>query len=329
MLKVLVPDVPSLDKIIPYLRAIDENKWYTNNGPLVMELERRLGGVTVSSATAGLEIVAPLVFRREVRIPAFTFVATATALVRAGLRPVICDVDESWALKDIDGDSLPVCPFGSPVKPGGLVDAASAWGNQQEGVRVYSLHATKSLPAGEGGLVVGPPELMARVRRLANFGLETTAFAHGIVAEAGTNAKLSEYHAAVCLAALDWFEHSKRWRLALDLAYTEMLPDFERQPRPPGIYTTFPVVVDDAERVARRMAERGIETRRWYCPTIERHPAFSGLPVEGDLRNAKRLNDGVLCLPFHKEVMRQEAERVCETLRWAITGKSARRLFIV
>lgn len=325
MLRVLRPDVPTTDQILPYLRRIDAAKWYSNGGPLVRELEARMGGVTVASATLGLELVAPLVFkRRRVRIPALTFVATATALLRAGLEPVICDVDDQWALVDPDEDSLTVCPFGAPVAPGGLVDAASAWGNQNEGVRVFSLHATKSLPAGEGGLVVGPADLMERVRKLANFGLEVTPFAHGIVAEAGTNAKMSEYHAAVGLASLDRWEHTVRWRIALDEAYREQLTWIKTQPRPRGgVYTTFPVLVPDAAAVAKRLAEREIETRRWYCPTIERHPAFSGCRVEGDLRNARRLNDQLLCLPFHAEMQRDDVERVCEALRWAITGSAA------
>jgi len=323
MLQVLRPDVPTAAQIAPYLARIDAAKWYSNTGPLVREFEERTGGVTVSSATLGLEIVAPLVFRRRrVRVPAFTFAATITALVRAGFQPVFCDVDEKWGLVDPDEDSLSVCPFGAPVRHGGLVDAAAAWGNQTEGTCVYSLHATKALPAGEGGLVIGPPELMARVRRLANFGFENTPFAHGIVTEAGTNAKMSEYHAAVALAALDRWQTTKRWRQALEAAYRERLSaQFQLQDRPAeGVYTAFPVLVPDAAAVARRMAELQIETRRWYCPTAERHPAFSECSIEGDLRRTRQLNAQLLCLPFHADMRIDDVDRVCEALAWAVGG---------
>lgn len=329
-IKVLVPDVPSADEILPYLRRIDTNKWYSNSGPLVQELEKRLGGVTVSSATLGLELAAKCVFKRKrVRIPAFTFVATATALLRAGFEPVLCDVDESWSLKNIDSQSLPVSPFGVPVKPGGLVDCASGWGNGQKGNRVYSLHATKALPAGEGGVVCGDPELLERVRKLSNFGLEVTPFAHGIVNEAGTNAKLSEYHAAVALAALDRWPLTSTKRRALASAYNLGLGGIEKQPRPDGVYTTYPVLVKNAAQVAKDMASRGVETRRWYTPTLERHPAFQHLPVEGELKNCKRLNEELLCLPFHTSMKPGDVGRVCETLRWAITRNAKARLFIV
>lgn len=326
MLKVLVPDVPSTDDLLPYLRRIDAAKWYSNSGPLVRELEGRLGGVTVSSATTGLELAALCVFKRKrVRVPAFTFAATATALLRAGFEPVICDVGPDWALKDADEQSLPVCPFGAAIKPAGLIDAASAWGNQTTGVRVYSLHATKALPAGEGGLVCGPPEMLERIRSLANFGFESSAHTHGIVVEAGTNAKMSEYHAAVALAALDRWDATAARRRALNAAYIDRLGDVERQPRPNGVYTTFPVLVRNAADVARDMAGCGIETRRWYTPTLNYHPAFRSCRVEGDLVMARRLNDELLCLPFHAGVTMDDVDRVCEKLRWAITKNDRAR----
>ena len=320
MLKVMIPDCPTADEILPFLREIDANRWYSNGGPLVKRLEARLGGVAVSSATLGLELASRHVFKRlRVRIPAFTFVATATALLRAGFEPVLCDVDDAWVLKDIDEDSLPVCPFGAPVPPGGLVDAAAAFGLQREGARVYSLHATKILPAGEGGIVCGPPDLLDYVRRQANFGLVAGPFSHGIVVEAGTNAKLSEYHSAVALAALDRAASSIAWRIRLENEYRLRLTWLETQDRPVGAYSAFPVLVPDAAEVSRRMAEAGIETRRWYTPTLERHPAFSSLRVDGPLTKCAQLNEQCLCLPFHSEVSINDVDRICEVLKWTMT----------
>lgn len=314
-LKVLSPKLPAADKLAPYLQRIDASGWYSNSGPLVKELEARMGGVSVSSATLGLELSAGVVFRKlkRVRIPAFTFVATATALIRAGFEPVLCDVGEDWILSDIGDDSLPVCPFGAAVPPGPLVDAAAAWGNQAQGNRVYSLHATKALGAGEGGMVCGSPEVLERVRRLANFGLESTDFSHGVVGEVGTNAKMSEYHAAVALASLDAWVETVAARKVLSDAYRERLT-VPMQPRADGVYTSMPVVVHDAPWVASRLAELGIETRRWYTPTLDRHPAFRHLPREGDLRRVHELEASVLCLPFHLHMTIADVDRVCTWL---------------
>ena len=40
-----------------------------------------------------------------------------------------------------------------------------------------------------------------------------------------------------------------------------------------------------------RLARLGIETRRWYCPTLEHHTAFRGIRVAGELRVARTLTD--------------------------------------
>ncbi|WEL77781.1 DegT/DnrJ/EryC1/StrS family aminotransferase [Pseudomonas sp. CBSPAW29] len=42
IIKLLVPEVPKVEQILTYWQQIDENQWYTNFGPLVIELERRL-----------------------------------------------------------------------------------------------------------------------------------------------------------------------------------------------------------------------------------------------------------------------------------------------
>ena len=320
MIKVLVPNAPSADQILPYLREIDANRWYSNGGPLVRRLEARMGGVAVSSATLGLELASRCVFERgKVRIPAFTFVATATALLRAGLEPVLCDVDDEWCLKDIDERSLPVAPFGAFVREAPLVDAAAAWGNGIRGNRVYSLHATKALGAGEGGMVCGDPELLERVQKLANFGLGYNR----MISESGTNAKMSEYNAAVGLASLDMWAQTSQKRRDLAALYHDRLGTeiqtlpIEIQPRGYGTYSHFPILVRDAEQVSKDMASRGIETRRWYTPTLDLHPAFMHLERE-DLRNCKRLNETLLCLPFHLHLSVSDVDQVCEVLEWAL-----------
>lgn len=326
-MKVLIPDLPSADELLPYLRRIDAAKWYTNDGPLVRELEEKTSGVAVSSGTLGLELAAKAVFplhspyggflTNRIRIPAFTFPATATALLRAGFTPILCDVDrDSWALPNPDDRSLVVSPFGAPVS-GYLVDAASSWGNPVDGNRVYSLHATKCFPAGEGGLICGDEGLLDRVRRARNFGLE---YYLGIVnCSGGTNAKLSEYHAAVALASLERLPRVVAKRQALEARYRANLAGVvEMQNRPVGSYAIFPVLVPDRERVALELKERGIETRSWYCPTLEKHPVYANLHTDGPLKVAKMLSEQVLCLPYHSFMTEGDADQVSDCLRAAL-----------
>ena len=89
MIPVYKPDLPTTEELKPYLDRIKDNEWATNDGPLVRELEDRLGGVAVANATLGLAMLIQSQHRRsvEVRIPSFTFAATAHAVTLAGRQP--------------------------------------------------------------------------------------------------------------------------------------------------------------------------------------------------------------------------------------------------
>src|SRR6266404_2648457 len=137
-LPVAKPRLPLADEIVPYLRRIDESRWYSNGGPLAGEFEARLsthagGGAvaTVANATVGLALallaydVPPGSF---CMVPAWTFAATGHAIQLAGLVPWIVDVDpKSWALESQSardflrdapgpvGAVVPVSPFGQRI----------------------------------------------------------------------------------------------------------------------------------------------------------------------------------------------------------------------
>ena len=138
---ILSPLLPSAERIVAYLRKIDATRIYTNRGPLVEDLERRLegrlalpeGGIaTASSGTSAIvgAILAragrPTAGRPLAMIPAYTFVATAVAVEQCGYRPYFVDVDpETWMLcpetlrnhpcLGQTGLILPVAVYGRPV----------------------------------------------------------------------------------------------------------------------------------------------------------------------------------------------------------------------
>jgi len=103
------PDVPRPESWLPWLETAYEQRWFSNNGPLVRQLEAGIAArdaaagreaVTVASATAGLvAVLLALGVRGPVAVPAFTFPATAHAVALAGCAPVLCDVDRAtWEL---------------------------------------------------------------------------------------------------------------------------------------------------------------------------------------------------------------------------------------
>jgi dTDP-4-amino-4,6-dideoxygalactose transaminase len=110
----LRPCLPTADELLPYLKEIDQSAWYSNFGPLNERFIKRIEVyqelrwsnpvfcLTTSSGTLALELlISALDLPRSsnIFIPAFTFVATASAVLRCGHKPVLCDVDpKTWLL---------------------------------------------------------------------------------------------------------------------------------------------------------------------------------------------------------------------------------------
>lgn len=361
----LKPDLPARQEIESYLARIDAARWYTNFGPLVRELEARLATYfarsapqpisvrTVANASLGLELALAamaLPARSQVLVPAVTFVATGAAIVRAGHIPCISDVDPgSWQLtpeiarialgRHPIAAVLPVCAYGCSQDAGAwdqfaaqtatpvLIDAAGGFGNQAAGAKhctVFSLHATKSFSAGEGGFVVSSdPNLVEQVKKRSNFGIDISS---GFASVIGTNAKLSEYHAAVALAMLDGWEKRRLRRLELHSRYIARLvascPGVIHQERSKqAVYSILPVLMPpghSARAVQAQLAAAGIESRRWYLPSLDEHPAFRGFPVADDLAVTRVLQERLLALPFHPSLDDQDMAFVCEQLGLAL-----------
>lgn len=356
----LVPRMPHAASLLPYLEQIDRNQWYTNFGPLNAEFERRiladmapgLGAeniTTVSNCTVGLELALQaleLAPGSGVLIPSITFVATATAVARVGLVPVLGDVDgDSWVLTPaIAREALsshpiaavmPVATFGYAHDPAAwdaftrdtgipvVIDAAGAYGNQRAGDGtdvVYSFHATKSFGAAEGGAVVSArPDRIAAIRRLANFGIDT---ATGRLAGLGTNGKMSEYHCAIGLASFDEWDEVRARRRALHHRYVAALqmtcPAITFQAKhPDGIYPLMPVALPHGTRIEEvrgHLASAGIETRRWYSPSLHTHLALESSPRSSGLEHATDLGERILGLPFFIDLTDEQLARITAAL---------------
>jgi dTDP-4-amino-4,6-dideoxygalactose transaminase len=348
----LIPDLPNAGQLLPWLERIDAQRQYSNNGPLVRELEagldawisltsaRAVHAVSLSNGTVALELgiaAMDLPAGSRIAVPSLTFPATAHAVQRCGHHPVLCDVDEDhWLLtpeiaRGVDCDAaLPVSTYGM-VQPADawdaftadtgrpvLLDAASALGWQAVGARTcvtFSLHATKPFGCGEGGLfVTADPDAAARVRRLANFG-----YTDRLSLETGTNAKMSEYAAAVALAQLARRAHLTDARRRIRDAYLAQLVRLPRVQLQAGVNAVPPSVLCvrldcEAAPVAARLAERGIETRAWYCPPLHRHPAFAQCERAGSLAISDRLGGTLIGLPFHHHLSDAAIREIVDAL---------------
>lgn len=353
------PRLPSAGAILPYLEQMDEARWYSNFGPLLTAFEERLAArfsgdahiTTMVNATQGLTLTlrAMGLARGDLcALPAWTFVATAHAVAEAGLVPWFVDVDpETWmldpaalttVLEQAPGRLAAVAPVsafglmpnldawkafrdqtGLPV----VVDAAAAFDAAVdcELPLVVSLHATKVLGLGEGGfLATQDAALATRVRQLTTYGFQGSRDAQF----PATNAKLSEYAAAVGLAALDAWP-ADRLRFALTAQRLRIALAMNDQVRfQPGWgidWMTSVCVVSVPEGSAafleRALAEDGVDTRRWWGSGCQDSAAFIDCPYT-DLSATRRLATSTLGLPFAIDLSPDEIDRIAASLTRAL-----------
>jgi len=163
----------------------------------------------------------------EVILPAYTFIATATAVLQLGAVPVFADIDrESFHLsaRSVEDCITPRTAAVVPVHIGGrpadmtrlggicdyhnvkiIEDAAQAWGAEWRSRRVgalgsagiFSFQSSKNITAGEGGIVLtNDEELAAYCRSYCNCGRleDKPRYEHFYL---GGNYRLGELHAAV------------------------------------------------------------------------------------------------------------------------------------
>jgi dTDP-4-amino-4,6-dideoxygalactose transaminase len=282
---IMKPQLPTFDKIVPYLRKIDSNHWYSNSGPLVREYERRLEKlfkcpvVSASSATSVLTasiIALGLPKGSLIACPSWTFAATPAAIVAAGHVPYFMDVDvrDHMIINGKEGcpvvAMVMVIPFGiantfniktsipTVVDASAAFDFVSTSSLVNDIPVVFSTHCTKVFSTGEGGFVAcQDKKFLEDVKTILNHGIDAQTRQ---VPFTGINGKLSEYHAAVGLAELDGWERKKeKWQEVQALygilegsSYT-------------AVNSTHLVSVPDAVEVQKIMQGHGIQTRvAWY-----------------------------------------------------------------
>ena len=371
---VLRPLLPSTDRLVPYLRRIDASRIYTNYGPLVCELERRLAGhfglpaacvASASSGTAALTGAILATAGRATRarpfalMPAFTFVATAVAAEHCGYQPYLADVDaETWMLDPERllrhpnlgevGVVIPVAPFGRPVpqRPWRefrdrtgipvVIDGAASFDvgcgplrNVLGAVPVaLSLHATKGFGTGEGGAVVwADPDGLERVAQALNFGF----FGSRNSRTPSTNGKMSEYHAAIGLAALDGWAASRE-------AFLGVAGGYRRAMEAAGLADRFFAAPDiglcyalfqcrsaaEAARTQEELRRGGIDWRLWYGGGLHRQSYFAAV-ARDRLDTTDEVAPTLLGLPMAPDLREDQIAQVAKQLSAAVRGSDFAR----
>ncbi|MGD0562102.1 MAG: DegT/DnrJ/EryC1/StrS family aminotransferase [Roseiarcus sp.] len=316
---------PRIDRAVA--RVLDHGRFVL--GPEVDELEERLQAfsgarycVTCANGTDALELAlsAMNVGRGDaVVVPAFSYVATAEAVVRVGATPVFADVDgETFNLCPESAETairvardlglsvrcvMPVDLFGQPADYSAihrlaethglkvLADAAQSFGATWRGRRVGSLAdvtTTSFYPAkplgcyGDGGAIfTNDATLASLLRSLRCHGQSGPG---GAFAHVGRNSRLDTIQAAVLIEKLSAFEGEIEARNVAANRYAERLPARVIVPKIAGgsesVWAQYTVKVPGGrDDVVASCRAAGVPIAVHYATPLHRLPPYRGFPT--------------------------------------------------
>ncbi|GAA2200390.1 DegT/DnrJ/EryC1/StrS family aminotransferase [Sinomonas flava] len=315
--------------------------------------------VGVANGTDALELALRAVGVKaggEVILPANTFVATAEAVMRAGARPVLVDVDPVHLLIDPGAVEramgprtqaiVPVHLFGQTAAVERLVpvalergvaiveDAAQAQGAGRFGRAAGTLGdaaATSFYPgknlgaAGDAGAVTTNDGIIADEVRLLSAHGSRTKYVHERV---GVNSRLDALQAVVLRAKLRRLEAWNARRRAAAELYGQLLagvPGLVVPRTMPGnedvchLYVVRVLGEGRREQVRAALGAAGIAAAVHYPTPVHLTPAFRFLGYgAGTFPVAEAAASQILSLPMHPHLAAEQVERVAEAVVRAV-----------
>jgi dTDP-4-amino-4,6-dideoxygalactose transaminase len=218
--------------------------------------------VAVNSCTAGLHLALQALGigpGDEVLVPSLSFVATASAVLYTGARPIFVDIESPDVPHMSFADAVAKCTertkaaivmhYAGYLMEGSawrdlarsrgiflVEDSAHAVGNGRVGlfsdITVFSFYGNKNMTTGEGGMMLAADdELLERARKARGHGLTTDTLQrlHGRpatydVPAIGYNYRMDELHAAIGLVQLEKLDGWNRKREQIARCYREIMP---------------------------------------------------------------------------------------------------------
>lgn len=346
--------LPPLDQYRKYLDRIWESGQITNQGSVVEELESRLKTYLdvpqlqlVANGTLALQLALQTlgIKRGEIITTPFSYVASVSAILWEGHKPVFVDIDEEMLCIDPKKIEAAITPrtkailavhvFGNPCDVEAIdeiskkhsipviYDAAHTFGVRYKekslldygDVSICSFHATKLFHTIEGGAVVSrDPNVNKKLdltKRFGHLGDDHRAL--------GINAKMSEPHAAMGLCNLDHVDGIIKKRKQVSDLYTKLLGKrFKRPKRREGTnynYSYYPIMFESEDELMKKNAAlqaQDVYPRRYFSPSLNKLPYLrsqQSCPVSEDI--ARR----ILCLPLYADLSEQDIIRICKVLK--------------
>lgn len=298
--------------------VLDSN--YINDGDVTAEFERQVAdllgakhAVAVPSGTSAIAIALMALgvgHGDEVLVPDLTFIATANAVVLAGAKPVLVDIDPQTLTMDSNAAAravtartramVPVHVSGRAADLEGLLelardhnlfvveDAAEAFLSRHSGrclgtigdAGCFSFSPNKTITTGQGGMVVTQDEsLYGRLRELKDQGRPVRGTGGDDVHHSlGFNFKLTNLQAAVGLAQLSYVTARLDRMRRIYQIYEQELRDLDGI-RLPGfdldrgeIPQWTDAIVEKRDELDRHLLEKHAHCRRFWFPIHSQAP---------------------------------------------------------
>jgi perosamine synthetase len=316
-------------------------------GSITAEFERKFAGyigvndaVALCNGTAALDAALKSVGITdgdEVATTAFSFIASANAILYQRARPVFVDIKRDTF--DIDPDDLRakiskrtkavlgVHLFGQPFDVAEIQeichdnhlllieDCAQAHGAEYEGKKVggfgvgcFSFYPTKNMTTGEGGMLTTDGADVASFVRLIRDHGQSDKYCHTIL---GYNYRMTDVEAAMGIAQLGKLDSMNATRIR-NAQYLNRHLDLEgmQVPRPARgtmhVYNQYVVALRrdtiDRERFASYLAANGIGSAIHYPMPIYQQPLYKRLGYSKEAAHcpvAEETARSVLSLPVH------------------------------
>lgn len=355
--------MPAYEEYCEEIKELWDSRWLTNMGvkhkQLQAELEQYLdvsnvilytnGHLALENVLAAMKLPAG----GEVITTPFTFASTTHAIVRNGLVPVFCDVNDVDYTIDVSKIEelitdktcaiVPVHVYGNLCDVDEIqriadkydlkviYDAAHAFGVVRDGKGVanygdasmFSFHATKVFNTIEGGAVTFADGALVQVLNdMKNFGIRGPED----VAYIGGNAKMSEFHAAMGICNLRHVDDEIAKRKAVVERYRKRLGNVEgiklcqEQDGVKSNYAYFPAVFDGykytRDDVFELLKEQNIVARKYFFPLTNSFECYKDYPTAGAEKTpvAQYIADRVLTLPLYADLALEDVDRICDII---------------
>lgn len=359
------------DRIEARLKAVLDHGRYIA-GPEIDELEealaRRTGAkAAVACASGTAALIIPLLAKGvdigdAVFVPAFTYNATANAVLLTGAIPVFVDIDPTTFTMDADDLArridevrragvlrprvvIPVDLFGSPADYAAIAaiaaredmvliaDGAQSFGGRQGGrwvgdlapATAISFFPGKALGAyGDAGAVLTQNEDDVEVWTSIRW--HGTDAARKESVRVGFNGRMDSFQAAVLLEKLAIFDDELAARERIAAEYNARLSRIARpQAHLAGAqsgYSYYSLCVERRDAVVAHLKARGVPTAIYYATPLHKMPAFADYAPEGGLPATEKISGEIFALPMHPYLTPAQLDYICEAVEEAVESAS-------